>query len=114
MAELLKGHLRSYDGLGRWGGEEFMMLLPGTGLAEACAVAERVRATLAAARPAALDGTRVSLSASLGVASIEGAGAEAVSEQTLDSLVRAADRALYQAKSDGRNRVSAAEPVAAP
>ena len=111
VAKLLEGHVRSYDGLGRWGGEEFLMLLPGTRLAEACAVAERIRVTLAAARPALQDGTRVSFSASLGVATIDGAGAEAVSEQTLDSLVRAADRALYQAKSDGRNRVSAAEPM---
>jgi len=112
VAELLLGHLRSYDGLGRWGGEEFLMLLPGTRLAEACAVAERIRATLAAARPALLDGTRVPLSASLGVATIEGANPEAVGEQWLDGLVRAADRALYQAKSEGRNRVSAAELLA--
>ena len=112
VAELLLAHLRSYDGLGRWGGEEFLMLLPGTRLPEACAVAERIRFTLDAARPPLLDGTRVPLSASLGVAAIEGASPEAVGEQWLDVLVRAADRALYQAKSDGRNRVSAAEILA--
>jgi len=112
VAELLLGHLRSYDGLGRWGGEEFLMLLPGTRLSEACAVAERIRVTLASARAALLDGTRVPLSASLGVATIEGANPEAVGEQWLDGLVRAADRALYQAKSEGRNRVSAAELLA--
>jgi two-component system chemotaxis response regulator CheY len=112
VAELLLGHLRSYDGLGRWGGEEFLMLLPGTRLAEACAVAERIRVTLDSARPALVDGTRVPLSASLGVATIEGANPEAVGEQWLDGLVTAADRALYQAKSEGRNRVSAAELLA--
>ena len=112
VAELLEGHVRSYDVLGRWGGEEFLMLLPGTGLTEACAVAERIRATLAGARPALPDGTRVALSASLGVAAIDAAGPDALDEQRLDYLVRAADRALYLAKSAGRNRVSAAELVA--
>ena len=112
VAELLLGHLRSYDGLGRWGGEEFLMLLPGTGLTEACAVAERIRATVAGAYPALPNGARVVLSASLGVAAIDAAGPDALDEQRLDQLVWAADRALYQAKSDGRNRVSAAELVA--
>ena len=112
VAKLLQGHLRSYDGLGRWGGEEFLMLLPGTGLSEACAVAERVRATLVEAQPPLPDGTRVAVSASLGVAAIDEAGSETVGEQWLDQLVRAADRALYEAKSAGRNRVAAAELVA--
>jgi diguanylate cyclase len=75
-------------------------------------VAERIRVTLDSARPALVDGTRVPLSASLGVATIEGANPEAVGEQWLDGLVTAADRALYQAKSEGRNRVSAAELLA--
>jgi two-component system chemotaxis response regulator CheY len=114
VAELLLGQLRSYDGLGRWGGEEFLMLLPGTGLAEACAVAERIRLTLAEAQPALPNGTRVLLSASLGVAAIDEAGSEAAGELWLEHLVRAADQALYRAKSDGRNRVAAAEVVLGP
>jgi two-component system cell cycle response regulator len=111
VADLLTGQLRSYDGLGRWGGEEFLMLLPGTALAEACAVAERIRANLAKAKPALPDGTRVSLSASLGVAAIDESDAGPVGEQWLDHLVRAADQALYRAKSRGRNRVVSAQPA---
>jgi two-component system chemotaxis response regulator CheY len=114
VAELLAGQLRSYDGLGRWGGEEFLMLLPGTALAEACAVAERIRANLAQAEPALPDGTRVSLSASLGVAAIDESDAGPVGEQWLDHLVRAADQALYRAKSHGRNRVASAQPAGDP
>ena len=111
VAALLLAQLRSYDGLGRWGGEEFLMLLPGTGLAEACAVAERVRNNLVEARPALPDGTRVVLSASLGVAAIDETTTEAAGELWLENLVQAADQALYRAKSEGRNRVATAEPV---
>jgi two-component system cell cycle response regulator len=114
VAELLARQLRSYDGLGRWGGEEFLMLLPGTGLAEACAVAERIRANLADAKPALPDGTRVSLSASLGVAAIDETGVGAAGEHWLDHLVRAADQALYRAKSQGRNRVATADVAVDP
>jgi len=115
VAELLTAQLRSYDGLGRWGGEEFLMLLPGTSLAEACAVAERIRTALAEVHPALPDGTRVGLSASLGVASIEEADTEeAAGEFWLEHLVRAADQALYRAKSQGRNRVAAAEVMPGP
>ena len=114
VAELLFKQLRSYDGLGRWGGEEFLMLLPGTGLAEACAVAERIRANLVEAGATLPDGTRLPLSASLGVAAIDDATTGEVGEQWLDHLVRAADRALYRAKSLGRNRVESADaPVGA-
>ncbi len=117
VADLLNHHLRSYDGLGRWGGEEFLVLLPGTSLAEASAVAERIRVHLAEARPVLPDGTRLTLTASLGVAAIDDAGVEAGGELWLDHLVLAADRALYQAKGNGRNCVATAandEPRAAP
>ena len=111
VAELLAGQLRSYDGLGRWGGEEFLMLLPGTGLAEASAVAERIRAALASAVPALPNGSPMSLSASLGVAAIDDANIDAAGEEWLDHLVHAADQALYRAKSAGRNRVFATETL---
>ena len=114
ISEFLLAQLRSYDGLGRWGGEEFLMLLPGADQAEALAVAERIRANLAQARPALPDGTQVSLSASLGVATLDDTSVGAVGEQWLDDLVRAADQALYRAKNAGRNRVAAAALAAAP
>jgi two-component system cell cycle response regulator len=115
FAELLAQQLRSYDGLGRWGGEEFLMLLPGTGVVEAQAVAERIRAAVekasATLQPAPYPDSQNPLSASLGVASIETldpAQEDTGSEHWLDELVRAADQALYRAKKEGRNRVSVA------
>jgi diguanylate cyclase (GGDEF)-like protein len=121
FAELLAQQLRSYDGLGRWGGEEFLMLLPGTGMVEARAVAERIRAAVELAaptlQPAPFAEGHNSLSASLGVATIETfdpAADSAGSEHWLDELVRAADQALYRAKKEGRNRVSVAGPAAQP
>jgi len=117
IAELLAQQLRSYDGLGRWGGEEFLMLLPGTGLVEAQAVAERIRAAVEQAapslQPAPYANGQNPISASQGVASIEtleAAEEGAGSEHWLDELVRAADQALYRAKKDGRNRVALASP----
>ncbi len=115
FAELLAQQLRSYDGLGRCGGEEFLMLLPGTGVVEAQAVAERIRAAVEKAastlQPAPYPDGQNPLSASLGVASIETfdpAQDDTGSEHWLDELVRAADQALYRAKKEGRNRVSVA------
>jgi two-component system chemotaxis response regulator CheY len=114
VAERLGQMLRSYDLVGRWGGEEFLVLLPGTGLAEACVVAERVRAGLAqSAVP--VEGGGAALTASLGVASVgvevmQAAGSD---EPWLDRLMRAADRALYQAKNSGRNKVCVADEVTA-
>jgi two-component system cell cycle response regulator len=112
IAELLGQQLRSYDGLGRWGGEEFLMLLPGTGVVEAQAVAERIRAavelTAPTLQPAPFPDGQDPISASLGVATIETFepdGDHSGSEHWLDELVRAADQALYRAKKEGRNRV---------
>jgi len=115
VAERLGHMLRSYDLVGRWGGEEFLVLLPGTTLPEACVVAERVREGLAEMAVPVEDGGAVALTASLGVACV---GAEAMQapgggEPWLDRLMRAADRALYQAKNGGRNRVCVADEIRA-
>jgi two-component system chemotaxis response regulator CheY len=114
VAELLAQQLRSYDVVGRWGGEEFLMLLPGASADEALAAAERIRETLARTH-LPVRGVEMTLSASLGVATL---GEEAVvptgadaGEAWLDQLVRSADRALYQAKHGGRNQVQIAELV---
>lgn len=90
---------RQYDEVGRYGGEEFVLLLPGVTLAEAAVVAERIRETLAAS-PVETDGVRIPLTASLGVACYPSPGIS-----TLDELLKAADAALYVAKAAGRNRV---------
>lgn len=90
---------RQYDEVGRYGGEEFALLLPGVTLAEAALVAERIREALAAS-PVEVDGIRITLTASLGIACYPFPGIS-----TLDELLKAADAALYAAKATGRNRV---------
>jgi len=118
VADRFKTQLRARDLLGRFGGEEFAVLLPRTTGAEAGRVAERLRGHIAGA-PIAVGDARdetilVSITVSVGVAEL------ASSDQDLDELLAAADAALYQAKNAGRNRISvttaelAGSPVAAP
>jgi diguanylate cyclase (GGDEF)-like protein len=92
--------LRTADILGRHGGEEFLVLLPETPPDQAVLVAERLRASLSAAELDVGQGKTVSLAASFGVA-----GVERVGEEEIEDLIRAADRAMYQAKSAGRDCV---------
>jgi diguanylate cyclase (GGDEF)-like protein len=93
----LRMQSRRDDSLGRWGGEEFVMLLPVTALKEAKALAERMNKAIANA-PIDLGGQGVDITMSMGVAQI---GAE---ESISEAIIRA-DRALYRAKAAGRNRV---------
>jgi diguanylate cyclase (GGDEF)-like protein len=92
----LQSTVRESDFVGRYGGEEFIMLLPNTGGEGAVEVAERVRASIADIR--VLDGDR-GITASFGVGVFPDDAADAA------RLIRAADRALYRAKANGRNRV---------
>jgi diguanylate cyclase (GGDEF)-like protein len=93
--------LRSYDSLGRYGGEEFLVVSPGCGLAESHELAERVRAHVAA-KPITLKNGAVPVTVSIGVTA---SGAVSSGEQ----LLQEADSALYVAKSAGRNRVELSE-----
>ncbi|MDY6829243.1 MAG: GGDEF domain-containing protein, partial [Pseudomonadota bacterium] len=93
--------LRVSDIAGRYGGEEFAVVLPETALAQALSVAERFRESLAAATLVGPDGP-LAVSASLGVAQYK-SGMDGP-----ESLLRLADEALYLAKRRGRNRVQAA------
>lgn len=88
--------LRQHDQLGRFGGEEFVALLPETELDDAVIVAERIRLACTALHPA------VGCTVSIGVAANAAAG------DTVDSLFARADAAMYRAKSLGRNRVETA------
>lgn len=101
LCRVLAGILRDVDVLGRMGGEEFAALLPETDLARAARVAERMRAALEAA-PVPLAEGALTLTLSAGVAAI---GPDA---PTIDALLRKADAAMYEAKSEGRNRVKVA------
>ncbi len=97
----LTGGLRTYDQLGRFGGEEFTALLPRTGTAEAHRIAERLRRAVVAS-PILLGDAQVHISVSIGIAVLGAHGDD------LTDLLTAADHALYQAKSAGRNRVALA------
>ena len=93
--------------LGRYGGEEFSILLPGVEHDEAVAMAESLRAAAAMAE-SRTDKSTVRVTISLGVAAVvfaPGAAQATESAKICDSLILAADTALYRAKQEGRNRV---------
>jgi len=104
VAKILKEDLRVYDRIGRWGGEEFILILPDTQLMDAAKVAERVRVRTAKMEISFENGEIFSVQVSLGVASTAG------QFSSLTKLIDAADQALYQAKQTGRNRVCIFEP----
>jgi diguanylate cyclase (GGDEF)-like protein len=108
FAQLLRETVRDVDLAGRWGGEEFLLVLPGTDLAGGALVAERVRIALAGRIVLSADGSPIPVTASFGVAATPPAS-------TAAELFSAADAALYEAKRNGKNRVETApEPVAHP
>ncbi|HUN83125.1 MAG TPA: diguanylate cyclase [Terracidiphilus sp.] len=97
---IFQGMVRSYDWVGRYGGEEFLLILPGSGFIQAAERAEELRIAIERAR--VVDGeTTISVTASFGVASGFPTSAE--------ELIREADAALYRAKKNGRNCVVATE-----
>lgn len=101
LSRLLKQRLRETDMVGRYGGEEFAVILSNTGGAEAAKVLDAIRQDFAQLRHLA-DGKEFSVTFSCGVADISHTGDPA-------KLCDAADKALYQAKRDGRNRVMPAQ-----
>jgi diguanylate cyclase (GGDEF)-like protein len=98
LATLLAGHMRDIDRVGRYGGEEFVVLLPATELSEAVITAERLRQDVQAL-PARWQEHPLALSISVGVAQWHGQGDSA------PSLLARSDEALYRAKQAGRNCV---------
>ncbi len=104
LARALTASLRQYDVVGRYGGEEFVVVLQVADADEAREAAERVRAALVAARVTLADGQTAGVTVSVGLTL-------ARRTETLDQALDRADRALYAAKEAGRNRV-AFEPSA--
>jgi diguanylate cyclase (GGDEF)-like protein len=103
IARTLDSLLRDYDRAGRFGGEEFSLLLPQTRAVDAFRIAERVRANIAGLSiivPGATGGERVHVTVSIGVAALDSGGKREYAE-----LMAAADAALYRAKSGGRDQV---------
>lgn len=105
FAQVLGAQLRAADALARWGGEEFLLLMPCTRLADAALVMERLRMAVAAGGMEALvGGAGVTFSAGL---------IQCEPDEPQDAGVARADRALYRAKGAGRNRVVCDPPVKA-
>ena len=103
LARALDSLLREYDLAGRFGGEEFALLLPQTRAVDAFRIAERVRANIAGLSiiaPGATGGERVHVTVSIGVSALDSGSKREYSE-----LMAAADAALYRAKSGGRDQV---------
>jgi diguanylate cyclase (GGDEF)-like protein len=97
MVSACRRCLRASDYLGRVGGEEFVCVMPELSAADALACAERMRREVAAQR-VPVDGGRLHITVSLGLAVLDDAHAD------WESLLRAADAALYRAKAQGRDR----------
>ena len=100
LAKLLISIFRQVDVVARVGGEEFAVLLPSTGLQTALKIANRLRENVAS-QVVEVDGVKIRFTVSGGVASMD----ESISG--LDTLMKLADKALYQAKASGRNRIQA-------
>jgi two-component system chemotaxis response regulator CheY len=105
VARFLSAQVRPYDWAGRWGGEEFLVMFPGADLAGAALAAERLRKTIAESPLGLESGETLTITISVGVATLAQARAES---PALAELVRNADEALYRAKREGRNRVCVA------
>jgi diguanylate cyclase (GGDEF)-like protein len=98
VAQTCLAELRKVDVMCRFGGEEFLILLPETSKSKAALAARRIRDAVASARILVDDG-EIALTVSIGVAELD------ENHSDLDALIQAADKALYQAKEAGRNQV---------
>jgi diguanylate cyclase (GGDEF)-like protein len=96
VGSIIAHNIRSLDRAGRIGGEEFVVLMPDTSSEMACTVGERLRSAIEGSELRHADGEPITASIGVAVAAIS---------DTVDSLLARADRALYQAKRQGRNRV---------
>jgi diguanylate cyclase (GGDEF)-like protein len=101
-AALFKEHIRQGDVLGRFGGEEFMVLLPMTTLRQAETVANKLLSVLRS-HPVDWKGQSISLTTSIGIASVS----DASCSSDYESILQQADKALYHAKEAGRDRAMA-------
>lgn len=106
VAHTIQSQLRLYDRAGRWGGEEFIVILPTTKLSDAAKIAERLRQAISSMSfhrlQDKIDADSLHVEVSIGVAGIKKGR-----RISLDTLVNLADEMLYQSKREGRNRISA-------
>lgn len=104
VSQVLKRHTRAEDVACRWGGEEFLMVLPGCAIDDAYAKAEAIREAIAQLRVSCRGATLPRVTASLGIACFPANG------ERVEDLINSADTALYHAKAGGRNTVVATDP----
>lgn len=101
LGQVMLRRMRPFDLGARYGGEEFVIVFPGTDISGACAAAERLRELVSELEVRLDDGQVLTgITASFGIA-------EAIRGESADDLLRRADKALYRAKSNGRNRLEA-------
>ena len=105
VADAMRSGFRPYDPCCRYGGEEFLVMLPGAGLVQAVAAAERFRLTVSGLDIVVSSETTLRISASIGIAVL-------ADGESADQLVSRADAAMYQSKQQGRDRVSLSQPPA--
>jgi two-component system cell cycle response regulator len=104
LGRLLTSEIRQVDAAGRWGGEEFVVVLSGANEAGAKIAAERLRSAVQQLELSDDRGHLVSVSVSIGVSCLE-------VKDTVETLINRADRAMYQSKSNGRNCVTVAPSI---
>ena len=107
VAAGIASRLRAQDVAGRYGGEEFLVILPGTTVDGAVQLAEELRTSIAAGRIEIGDGHAITITISIGVS-----GGVPATGQRVEDLIDGADRALYSAKENGRDRVERWRPEA--
>lgn len=105
VAQVIAGELRSTDWIGRYGGEEFLLVLPETEMWGAATVAEKVRSLVQSTMVLMEDGAPARVTISIGLAEIAEIRGPREEKITGRDLIAAADRSLYEAKNAGRNRV---------
>ena len=101
VARKIKDKLRDIDVVSRFGGEEFFVIMPETEKKNALLAMERVRSDIASSKMPGTDGKDIGVSVSAGIAEFPYDGIDA------ESLIKAADMAMYQSKANGRNKVTA-------
>lgn len=100
VAQVLRGAVRPYDVVYRYGGEEFLICLPGTNIETGTQVLDRIRQSIAALQLTDDKGTPIPVTATFGLAEVD-------ADTSVDDAIEHADKALYDGKRGGRNRVVA-------